>query len=68
MIDGLLALFCGVAGLTLLRAAYRLATADTRKHRRDYPHLRAVFMGKVPREGRRRSMLFNRRRGRIEFH
>lgn len=66
--DGLLAFFCGVAGLTLLRAAYWLATADTRQHRREYPTLRAVLMGKVSRDGRRRSMFFNRRRGRIEFH
>lgn len=66
--DALLAFFCGVAGLTLLRAAFSIATADARQHRRDYPTLRAVFMGKVARDGRRRSMLLNKRRGRIEFH
>lgn len=68
MTDALVAFCCCVAGVTLLRAAWYVATADTRHYRRDYPHLRAVFMGKVPRSGRRRSMLFSRRRGRIEFH
>ncbi len=67
IVDLLLAIGFGAAGVTLLRAAWRLAKADTRDHRRNYPNLRSVLMGRVPRHGRRSSMVFSRKRGRIEF-
>lgn len=67
IVDFLLAICSGAAGVTLLRAAGRLARADAREHKRNYPNWRAVVMGRVSRHGRRSSMVFSRKRGRIEF-
>ncbi|MCS4089390.1 hypothetical protein FHT76_000979 [Rhizobium sp. BK176] len=67
IVDLLLAIGFGAAGVALMRGAWRLAKADTREHRRNYPNWRAVFMGRASRHGRRSSMVFSRKRGRIEF-
>lgn len=67
MADFLLGLAFGVAGVTLIRVAWRLATRRSADLRRDYPDRSSAVMGRASYRGRKRSMYLDIRRNRIGF-